>query len=67
MTEDPPVPFRSVIPALMTPFEGDDLHIATDALADNAKALADAGIEHVVVCGTMGEAGVAEPRRARAA
>src|SRR5215212_7414732 len=49
--------FSGVIPALMTPFEGDDLHIAAEALHDNAKALADAGIEHVVVCGTMGEAG----------
>jgi dihydrodipicolinate synthase/N-acetylneuraminate lyase len=48
--------FTGVIPALMTPFEGDELRIAADALHDNAKALADAGIEHVVVCGTMGEA-----------
>ena len=56
MTEDPPVPFRSVIPALLTPFD-DDLAVAPDRLADNARALADAGIEHVVVCGTMGEAG----------
>src|SRR5687767_3831644 len=51
------MPFTGVIPALMTPFEGEDLHIATDALTDNARALQDAGIEHVVVCGTMGEAG----------
>jgi 4-hydroxy-tetrahydrodipicolinate synthase len=51
------MPFTGVIPALMTPFEGDDLRIAADALHDNAKALADAGIEHVVMCGTMGEAG----------
>ena len=51
------MPFTGVIPALMTPFEGDDLRIATDALTDNARALLDAGIEHVVVCGTMGEAG----------
>ena len=50
-------PFTGVIPALMTPFEGGDLHIADEALHDHAKALADAGIEHVVVCGTMGEAG----------
>jgi dihydrodipicolinate synthase/N-acetylneuraminate lyase len=50
------MPFTGVIPALMTPFEGDELRIAADALHDNAKALADAGIEHVVVCGTMGEA-----------
>ena len=48
--------FTGVIPALMTPFEGDDLRIAADALHDNAKALADAGIEHVIVCGTTGEA-----------
>src|SRR5215213_2381893 len=51
------MPFTGVIPALMTPFEGDDLRIAADALHDNAKAMADAGIEHVVMCGTMGEAG----------
>src|SRR4051812_23733630 len=49
--------FTGVIPALMTPFEGDDLRIAAGALEDNAKAVADAGIEHVVMCGTMGEAG----------
>jgi 4-hydroxy-tetrahydrodipicolinate synthase len=53
--------FAGVIPALMTPFEGDDLHIATEALTDNARALLDAGIEHVVVCGTMGEAGSLSP------
>jgi 4-hydroxy-tetrahydrodipicolinate synthase len=56
MTEDPIVPLRSVIPALLTPFD-DDLAVAPDRLADNARHLADAGIEHVVVCGTMGEAG----------
>jgi dihydrodipicolinate synthase/N-acetylneuraminate lyase len=49
--------FSGVIPALMTPFEAEDLRIADAALHDNAKALRDAGIEHVVVCGTMGEAG----------
>jgi dihydrodipicolinate synthase/N-acetylneuraminate lyase len=51
-----PVTFRSVIPALLTPFD-DDLAVAEERLADNARGLADAGIEHVVVCGTMGEAG----------
>src|SRR5213592_1535550 len=51
------MPFTGVIPALMTPFEGDELRIAAGALEDNAKALAEAGIEHVVACGTMGEAG----------
>jgi 4-hydroxy-tetrahydrodipicolinate synthase len=56
MTKDPIVPFRSVIPALLTPFD-DDLAVAPDRLADNARHLAAAGIEHVVVCGTMGEAG----------
>jgi 4-hydroxy-tetrahydrodipicolinate synthase len=49
--------FTGVIPALMTPFEGDDLRLARGALQDNARALLDADIEHVVVCGTMGEAG----------
>lgn len=48
--------FRSVIPALLTPFD-DDLQVAPDRLADNARKLLDGGIEHVVVCGTMGEAG----------
>ena len=51
------MPFTGLIPALMTPFEGDDLRVAAGPLAENARALADAGIEHVVVCGTMGEAG----------
>lgn len=50
------VAFRSVIPALLTPF-GDDLAVAPDRLEANARALIDAGIEHFVVCGTMGEAG----------
>src|SRR3954469_14546217 len=49
--------FTGVIPALMTPFEGAELRIATDALTENTRTLLDAGIEHVVVCGTMGEAG----------
>ena len=38
MTEDPTVPFRSVIPALLTPFD-DDLAVAPDRLAENARAL----------------------------
>ncbi len=50
------MPFRSVIPALLTPF-GDDLALDADALHANARALVDAGIADVVVCGTMGEAG----------
>jgi dihydrodipicolinate synthase/N-acetylneuraminate lyase len=50
------VTFRSVIPALLTPF-GDELAVVPDRLEANARALIDAGIEHVVVCGTMGEAG----------
>ena len=48
--------FRSVIPALLTPFD-DDLALVPDALHANARALLDAGIGDVVVCGTMGEAG----------
>jgi dihydrodipicolinate synthase/N-acetylneuraminate lyase len=47
---------RSVIPALLTPF-GDDMAVLPDRLVENALALLDAGVEHVVVCGTMGEAG----------
>jgi 1-pyrroline-4-hydroxy-2-carboxylate deaminase len=48
--------FRSVIPALLTPF-GDDLSLAPEQLAANARALVERGIRDVVVCGTMGEAG----------
>jgi 4-hydroxy-tetrahydrodipicolinate synthase len=48
--------FRSVIPALLTPFD-DELAVAPDRLAENARELLDAGIRDVVVCGTMGEAG----------
>jgi dihydrodipicolinate synthase/N-acetylneuraminate lyase len=48
--------FRSVIPALLTPF-GDDLSLAPDQLAANASGLVERGIRDVVVCGTMGEAG----------
>jgi 4-hydroxy-tetrahydrodipicolinate synthase len=45
------MPFTGVIPALLTPFSA-DLRVLPDKLAENA-----AGMEHVVVCGTMGEAG----------
>ena len=48
--------FRSVIPALLTPFQ-DDLSLAPERLAENARGLVDRGIRDVVVCGTMGEAG----------
>jgi dihydrodipicolinate synthase/N-acetylneuraminate lyase len=48
--------FTGVIPALLTPFDA-DLRVVPDSLTDNTRALLDAGIEHVVVCGTMGEAG----------
>jgi len=48
--------FRSVIPALLTPFD-DDLSLAPDQLAANARGLVERGIGDVVVCGTMGEAG----------
>jgi len=47
---------RSVIPALLTPFD-DDLAVVPDRLVENTLALLDAGVERVVVCGTMGEAG----------
>jgi 4-hydroxy-tetrahydrodipicolinate synthase len=52
----PAVPLQSVIPALLTPFD-DDLAVLPDRLVANALPLLDAGVEHVVVCGTMGEAG----------
>ncbi len=48
--------FRSVIPALLTPFQ-DDLSLAPERLAANARGLVERGIGDVVVCGTMGEAG----------
>ncbi len=48
--------FSSVIPALLTPF-GDDLAVAPERLHEQTRALLDAGIADVVVCGTMGEAG----------
>src|SRR5919107_3902134 len=48
--------FRSVIPALLTPFQ-DDLSLAPERLAENAGGLVERGIADVVVCGTMGEAG----------
>ena len=48
--------FRSVIPALLTPFQ-DDLSLAPERLAANARGLVERGIRDVVVCGTMGEAG----------
>ena len=48
--------FTGVIPALLTPFD-DDGTLLTDPLADTVRALLDSGIEHVVACGTMGEAG----------
>ena len=48
--------FRSVIPALLTPFQA-DLSLAPERLAANARGLVERGIRDVVVCGTMGEAG----------
>src|SRR3954454_4727242 len=47
--------FTGVIPALLTPFD-DDLRVAPERLTEHVRGLVDAGIEHVVVCGTMGEA-----------
>jgi 4-hydroxy-tetrahydrodipicolinate synthase len=44
--------FTGLIPALITPFSEDLRTVLTDRLVENA-----AGMEHVVVCGTMGEAG----------
>ena len=47
--------FRGVIPAVTTPFT-DDLELDLPSLSSNIERLSDAGIEGVVVCGTMGEA-----------
>ena len=57
--------FTGVIPALLTPF-ADDLSLALGHLEEHARRLQEAGIAHVVVCGTMGEAAAlsADERRA---
>jgi dihydrodipicolinate synthase/N-acetylneuraminate lyase len=47
--------FRGVIPAVTTPFT-DDLELDLSSLVSNIERLKSAGIEAVVVCGTMGEA-----------
>src|SRR4051812_39995894 len=47
--------FRGVIPAVTTPFT-DDLELDLPSLVANIERLAAAGIEAIVVCGTMGEA-----------
>ena len=48
--------FHGVIPALLTPFD-DALALLPDRLTEHATWLRETGIQHVVVCGTMGEAG----------
>jgi 4-hydroxy-tetrahydrodipicolinate synthase len=47
--------FSGVIPALMTAFD-EGLALAPEHITANAEFLKDNGIEHVIVCGTMGEA-----------
>ncbi len=47
--------FTGVIPALLTPFD-EQLELALGHLTAQAQHLQQTGIEHVVVCGTMGEA-----------
>jgi 4-hydroxy-tetrahydrodipicolinate synthase len=47
--------FSGVIPALMSAFDA-DLALAPGHLTEHAAFLQAAGVEHVVVCGTMGEA-----------
>jgi dihydrodipicolinate synthase/N-acetylneuraminate lyase len=49
------VTFAGVIPALLTPFD-DGLALALEHLTAHARRLQAAGIGHVVVCGTLGEA-----------
>ncbi len=49
------VTFEGIIPALLTPFD-EDLAPALGHLTEHAARLQSAGIAHVVVCGTMGEA-----------
>jgi dihydrodipicolinate synthase/N-acetylneuraminate lyase len=48
--------FGSVIPAVITPFDG-DLAVRPETLTANVLRLREHGIDHVIVCGTMGEAG----------
>jgi 1-pyrroline-4-hydroxy-2-carboxylate deaminase len=55
MYKAPRVTFTGVIPALLTPFD-ERLDLALDHLSAHARRLQEAGIAHVVVCGTMGEA-----------
>jgi len=50
------VRFTGIIPAVTTPFT-DALEVDTDALATNVETLIAAGIEGIVVNGTMGEGG----------
>src|SRR5688572_20232418 len=49
--------FTGLIPALLTPFDAQTLEVRPDLLEANARRLKEEGIAHVVVCGTMGEAG----------
>src|SRR3954453_16665177 len=56
--------FTGVIPALLTPFDY-DLRVLPDRLTESARTLLDAGIEHAVVCGTMGEAGALSTQERR--
>lgn len=57
------MPFRSLIPALVTPFNA-DLSVAPELLETHVRFLLGHDIEDVVVCGTMGEAGaLTDPER----
>jgi 4-hydroxy-tetrahydrodipicolinate synthase len=56
--------FTGVIPALLTPFD-EDLRLAPAHLTAHAERLREAGVEHVVVCGTMGEAAALSPAERR--
>jgi 4-hydroxy-tetrahydrodipicolinate synthase len=53
--------FRSVIPAVITPFDA-DLAVDSKTLTASVLRLREHGIDHVIVCGTMGEAGALAER-----
>lgn len=57
MTAARPKIFPGVIPAAMTPFARDGLALDEGGLRRNLAHLRENGIEQVVACGTMGEAG----------
>jgi 4-hydroxy-tetrahydrodipicolinate synthase len=52
-----PIPWKGVYPALLTPFTADDT-IDFDLFAKNLRAQEDAGVDGIILGGTLGEASV---------